>query len=548
MDVWISARSKIRRIKCDEQKPNCKKCFSTGRTCDGYAPVAKPDDASWPCGTGIAAARPRLPPPQALTRHRARGQPSRSLAPDFDGDMIERQYINHWLPIAHGVVKIHDRESSRFWLDAVPEFGIRHQGIRHAIVALSAAHEMVERHGLGRDLSRPPGKLECFVIRQYNKAIRLVREHVDDEALASHRRFGIIVMACILFFYTEILLNQWPTAMMHILTGLRLMTNPPDDVNDIVANCERWRPFCVDIPPRAMYVTRLLCRWETTAGFLASHKRPSMTISVWRPTQRQTCAVPDAVASLEHLCEVVDKFYCEALAFLWLCAHNQDEDHPWDAATFRIQHKILQQRGHLIAELLERCRETYGILPKLDAAQAFLTYQSRWLHLRSATLCLDAVTLPLGPAYPFPADFRATKYARFEEILALARMIKIVLQRSLRASSGTGSAPDPAPNAAPAPNSGVDFGVVSALYLAATRCSDAEMTWDLFAAIRDWPWQENLWDGPALRTRLIQGAVIETALDPSETAKQLDPSSLVAQKPLEFKKAPERQRETSLVG
>lgn len=27
---------KIRRVKCDETKPNCKRCTSTGRKCDGY--------------------------------------------------------------------------------------------------------------------------------------------------------------------------------------------------------------------------------------------------------------------------------------------------------------------------------------------------------------------------------------------------------------------------------------------------------------------------------------------------------------------------------
>ncbi|KAI5369289.1 Putative zn(2)-C6 fungal-type DNA-binding domain-containing protein [Septoria linicola] len=32
---------KIRRVKCDEQKPECQRCISTGRKCDGYAPLHK---------------------------------------------------------------------------------------------------------------------------------------------------------------------------------------------------------------------------------------------------------------------------------------------------------------------------------------------------------------------------------------------------------------------------------------------------------------------------------------------------------------------------
>jgi hypothetical protein len=29
----------IRRIKCDERKPQCERCASTGRNCDGYDPL-----------------------------------------------------------------------------------------------------------------------------------------------------------------------------------------------------------------------------------------------------------------------------------------------------------------------------------------------------------------------------------------------------------------------------------------------------------------------------------------------------------------------------
>lgn len=31
--------SRIRRVKCDEARPNCRRCISTGRRCDGYLPV-----------------------------------------------------------------------------------------------------------------------------------------------------------------------------------------------------------------------------------------------------------------------------------------------------------------------------------------------------------------------------------------------------------------------------------------------------------------------------------------------------------------------------
>src|SRR6478735_1630436 len=31
---------RVRRVRCDEQKPECNRCVSTGRKCDGYQPIS----------------------------------------------------------------------------------------------------------------------------------------------------------------------------------------------------------------------------------------------------------------------------------------------------------------------------------------------------------------------------------------------------------------------------------------------------------------------------------------------------------------------------
>lgn len=36
--LWTKDFSRIRHVNCDETKPNCRRCLSTGWTCDGYAP------------------------------------------------------------------------------------------------------------------------------------------------------------------------------------------------------------------------------------------------------------------------------------------------------------------------------------------------------------------------------------------------------------------------------------------------------------------------------------------------------------------------------
>ena len=36
--MLTQTRLRVRKVKCDEEKPRCRRCTSTGRKCDGYAP------------------------------------------------------------------------------------------------------------------------------------------------------------------------------------------------------------------------------------------------------------------------------------------------------------------------------------------------------------------------------------------------------------------------------------------------------------------------------------------------------------------------------
>jgi len=42
LTCFANTSLRIRRVKCDEGKPFCKRCTSTGRKCDGYAAPGQP--------------------------------------------------------------------------------------------------------------------------------------------------------------------------------------------------------------------------------------------------------------------------------------------------------------------------------------------------------------------------------------------------------------------------------------------------------------------------------------------------------------------------
>lgn len=67
---------RIRRIKCDEAKPACLKCTSTGRSCDGYA-VAKADLLHTTRANLSACRLPPLTIPNELSLVKLRTSPER---------------------------------------------------------------------------------------------------------------------------------------------------------------------------------------------------------------------------------------------------------------------------------------------------------------------------------------------------------------------------------------------------------------------------------------------------------------------------------------
>ncbi|KAI2613794.1 uncharacterized protein GGS25DRAFT_17386 [Hypoxylon fragiforme] len=179
---------KIRRVKCDETKPACTRCSSTGRKCDGYdgnAPLRrkKSKSPSPPsitiCPSDItisqrkdhhhkaAATRPHHEPGQHVfsvasshdNRRSSSGnssnnsssqpRPLRPLAADIPSTPQEREFFHRfWLAADHGLqppaIHVPGVEPG-FWLRLAAQLGSTDRAVRHALIALGAAYESIQQ-------------------------------------------------------------------------------------------------------------------------------------------------------------------------------------------------------------------------------------------------------------------------------------------------------------------------------------------------------------------------------------------------------------------
>ncbi|XXG94225.1 hypothetical protein Hte_000479 [Hypoxylon texense] len=165
---------KIRRVKCDETKPACTRCTSTGRKCDGYDGQAPPRRKKAPPPTSTSADPsvsssssssvsnsiiPSIPTEPHLARRHEQARHSfaaacrrnsalrvlRPLAADIEGTEQERRFFHQFRRHAEAGLAVHAPGlGSGFWQRLVPLLGHSDAAVRHALIALGASYQSAQ--------------------------------------------------------------------------------------------------------------------------------------------------------------------------------------------------------------------------------------------------------------------------------------------------------------------------------------------------------------------------------------------------------------------
>lgn len=180
------ANSTVRRVKCDENKPACDKCTSTGRKCDGYS---SEDD---PKATGqVLSARPS---------HFVNVSAHEFRAFQFFHEQTRFQLSG-----------FHDCE---LWDMLVLQAAQEDIAVRHALVAFSTLHEAFARRSREHDDDQTAS--DQLALRQYNLAIRRHLDRLGGSDFPCNLDERAMV-PCLIFICIEVRLN----------ISLHLHQNPP---------------------------------------------------------------------------------------------------------------------------------------------------------------------------------------------------------------------------------------------------------------------------------------------------------------------------------
>ncbi|KAG2014520.1 hypothetical protein GB937_006747 [Aspergillus fischeri] len=193
---------RIRKVKCDEAYPACRRCLSTGRTCDGYGiwGGGNSNRPTKPSAVAVNSALVVRPMPDFRLSTRTTNEESRYLQwfKDRTGSKMSGSFF------------------SEFWSGFVIQAGMSEPAVLHAILALSSVH----RQGILNDGGVKAGDVETITLTRYSKAINCLQPHFKAK---DRTAFRIALIVCILFIALELLRGHFASAGIHLQQGLNLL-------------------------------------------------------------------------------------------------------------------------------------------------------------------------------------------------------------------------------------------------------------------------------------------------------------------------------------
>jgi hypothetical protein len=184
---------RIRKVKCDEGRPHCKRCISTGRRCDGY--------------TG-----------EPLSWLRRATRPEPHLETNFSRSTKEQQYLTFFQ--LYAAPEFAGCFDSGFWRFDVPQASHHHPAIQAATIGLGALYRKFVSSSQGNVSEIALDEYGHDALKHCNRAIQMI---IQMPASPSGEEKITILTVCILFSCFANLEGNYELAMRHFRGGLTLL-------------------------------------------------------------------------------------------------------------------------------------------------------------------------------------------------------------------------------------------------------------------------------------------------------------------------------------
>ncbi|KAE9364117.1 hypothetical protein N431DRAFT_496710 [Stipitochalara longipes BDJ] len=459
--------NRIRRVKCDETKPDCLRCQKFGQQCDGYIDLTKRKIERISDVTLLPKPREMYTQARGISLHWCppiTTQPS--LSPRYSSD-AEYRYFNVFRQ--RTAAELSGHLDSDVWSGWILRECHEQDFVRHAVVAigaLSAAVEAVqyshENSSCNRnELGAPHHK---FALQQYGKALRLMQ--ALPERGGSWPRISLL--SCLLTTCFEIYIGDKDNALVQAQAGLDILlyndklgrSGTSDDLCSILSQLNDEESDILGTFAR-LEAFRLPLREEDSAAFKAMPERfrsirdarlcwdlSSRRVWQWRETHLQGSSISTldfGESEVTHSLQKADAFALRVQAELGLF--------------FKAREKWLLA----FQDLFQRTRQRPGSKDFLGANIMMIEFLSTKL----------TVLLSGQNHETYCDDF-------LQDHIEIVRLAKELFEMSPKSHGKAIFV--------------FDGSNVSALFIVATRCRDRAVRREAINLLQKYPRREGLWD------------------------------------------------------
>ncbi|KAL8739813.1 MAG: hypothetical protein Q9190_007418, partial [Brigantiaea leucoxantha] len=540
---------KIRHVKCDEEKPICYKCRSTGRVCDGYE--AKP---------------------QAITKLDQQARTDRSLSVPIvrglgfwtRGTQEERRSFDYFQSQTVRDLAFALNSS----LDQLILQTSHHSdAVRHAAIALGSLGERIRLHHVVSQNALDANAQHRFSQMQYTKAVRSIRERIASD---KEQAVDIVLLTCFLFIVFEFLQGNDVDATAHLRSGLNILrrcyfkesdsAKSKQSLRDLTSGASKLDPLRMDIVRVFQILDIQATVWLGLECFQDVPLTPLRPIPE-RPIRERFSSLDEAAFSLNIIITKIYHFRRQAAAHLqspdpesipselqamkqslldelegyrialrnFLSVHAGIEtnpsnlDDPHRILILRINRKITTLMLSAFMQPPPRERYLYRLFaPQFRQIVSMATFLLRPVsaemrnRLQKLVRDNNQATLSSGAAVPHdpphmdyvvPVPFNSTSVPRQSAVVHSTYSLSV----SPASSSSSSSSSSPPSQSSPT-SLGEDShqqqqqqqifsffaGVIQPLYYTAIKSRDREVVHKAIELLETEPWREGAWDSAVM--------------------------------------------------
>ncbi|KAL2209238.1 hypothetical protein CC79DRAFT_667272 [Sarocladium strictum] len=197
--------SRIRRVKCDEAKPCCQRCISTGRKCDGY----------------------RIQPQQPQTSLVLITAPDQACTTGTTPCGVRARMTFQTFKVLHAH-SLSSYGTAGFWQSVVLQASDQSGSIKHLLIAATSLSGVSPSQGNMLDTCASESKGNVPFLAHYGVALQYLRNCAASDVI-------VVLVACVLLALCDEMQNNDLGAQRHIEAGKKILASQAKE-----ATLQRW--------------------------------------------------------------------------------------------------------------------------------------------------------------------------------------------------------------------------------------------------------------------------------------------------------------------